>query len=164
MSNQVTDLFPEPASSDFKKKLPELLAAKGYEDQALTIIGGMKVTFRARQVDDECPMFCEGGKHIHGQRHRATFARIVKGRVKTLSMFFWNSYADAQKAKLPTAYDVLACLTKNDPGKFEDFCGDYGYEEDSRKAEQTYKAVVKEWKKVEKFFSESEIRLLQEIA
>ena len=54
----------------------------------------------------------------------------------------------------PTAYDILACLTKYDPGTFEDFCSDYGYDEDSRKAESTYKAVCKEWRNVERVFGD----------
>ena len=35
----------------------------------------------------------------------------------------------------PTAYDVLTCLTKFDPHAFESFCGDFGYDMDSRAAE-----------------------------
>ena len=31
--------------------------------------------------------------------------------------------------KEPTAYDVLACVTKYDVGTFEEFCDEFGYEE-----------------------------------
>lgn len=54
----------------------------------------------------------------------------------------------------PTAYDILACLTKGDPGTFEDFCWGYGYDTDSRKAERIYKAVCKEWRNVERVFGD----------
>lgn len=63
----------------------------------------------------------------------------------------------------PTAYDVLACLTKYDPGTFENFCGEYGYDNDSRKAEKVYKAVVNEWQNVAMLFTDTEIEQLQEI-
>lgn len=63
----------------------------------------------------------------------------------------------------PTAYDVLAYLTKNDPGTFEDFCSTYGYDEDSRKAEKIYNAVLDEWKNVCALFTDGEIEQLQEI-
>jgi hypothetical protein len=63
----------------------------------------------------------------------------------------------------PTAYDVLACITKYEPGDFEQFCGDFGYDMDSRKGEKIYKAVCKEWQKVSSFFTEAEINELQEI-
>ena len=60
----------------------------------------------------------------------------------------------AQEDTPPTLYDILSCLTKYDPHTFENFCADYGYNTDSRKAEKTYKAVVKEWKQVEALFSD----------
>jgi hypothetical protein len=63
----------------------------------------------------------------------------------------------------PTAYDVLACLTKYDPGTLEDFCGDFGYDVDSKKAEKIYEAVKDEWKNVCMLFTDEEIEKLQEI-
>lgn len=64
---------------------------------------------------------------------------------------------------VPTAYDVLACLTKYDPQTFEDFCSEYGYDSDSRTAEKTYKAVKKEWQGISKLFNEAELDKLREI-
>ena len=63
----------------------------------------------------------------------------------------------------PTAYDILTSLTKNDPGTFENFCGDFGYDTDSRSAEKVYRAVCDEWLNVSRLFNDSEIELLQEI-
>lgn len=57
-------------------------------------------------------------------------------------------------SKEPTMYDVLACLTKSDPGTFEDFCDEFGYDTDSRRAERTYKAVCKEYAAVERLFGD----------
>lgn len=65
--------------------------------------------------------------------------------------------------KQPTAYDVLACLTKNEVGSFEDFCADYGYDTDSRKAEKIYQAVLNEWNNIKMLFTDKEIEELQEI-
>lgn len=65
--------------------------------------------------------------------------------------------------KAPDAYSVLACLTKYDVGTFEDFCGEFGYDTDSRKAKKTYKAVREEYLNVCALFSHDEIELLQEI-
>ena len=64
----------------------------------------------------------------------------------------------------PTAYDVLACLTKYDPDTFENFCSEYGYDEDSRKAEKIYNAVLDEWRNVCALFTDEEIEQLQEIS
>jgi hypothetical protein len=54
----------------------------------------------------------------------------------------------------PDMYSVLACMTKYDVGSFEDFCNEFGYDEDSRTAERTYKAVCKEFKAVDRLFSD----------
>jgi hypothetical protein len=63
----------------------------------------------------------------------------------------------------PTAYDVLACLQKYEVGTFENFCGEFGYDEDSRTAERLYKAVCKEFDDVERLWSVDEIEQLQKI-
>lgn len=68
------------------------------------------------------------------------------------------------KARTVSAYDLLACIQKYDPGTFENFCGDFGYDTDSRKAESTYHAVQKEYQKVSRFFTDAELVELQEIA
>ena len=64
---------------------------------------------------------------------------------------------------VPSAYDVLACIEKYEVTYFEDFCSNYGYDTDSRKAYKTYKAVKREWENVKKLFSEDQLELLREI-
>ena len=64
---------------------------------------------------------------------------------------------------MPTAYDVLTCLQKSDPGTFEDFCSEYGYDSDSRKAEKTYFAVQNEYSGLRKIFSLVELDEMSEI-
>lgn len=64
----------------------------------------------------------------------------------------WRDYSIKRTKKTPTLYDILACLTKSDPGSFKDFCGDFGYEEDSRKAFDVYIAIQKEWEQVDNLF------------
>jgi len=64
----------------------------------------------------------------------------------------------------PSEYDILACLTKYDPGTFEDFCDNFGYDFDSRNAEKIYKAVLREWDNINTMYSDEEIELLQEIS
>jgi len=65
--------------------------------------------------------------------------------------------------KTPNAYDILSCLTKYDPGSFEDFCSEYGYDEDSRKVEKIYNEVVKEYTQLCTLFTDSEMEEMQEI-
>lgn len=63
----------------------------------------------------------------------------------------------------PTAYDVLVCLIKSDPGTIDDFQIDYGYsDEKASKVIKTYNAVVDEWKNVRRLFWDV-LEKLQEI-
>ena len=64
---------------------------------------------------------------------------------------------------IPSAYDILSCLTKYDPGDFENFCGDLGYDTDSRAAEKTYRAVKAEYGNLCMLFSGKELELMQKI-
>jgi hypothetical protein len=83
----------------------------------------------------------------------------------------WNLQSDFGNVKTdhivrpvkPSEYSILSCLTKYDPGSFEDFCNEFGYDEDSRTAERTYNAVVKEWLNVCMIWTDDEIEELQEI-
>ena len=85
-------------------------------------------------------------------------------RMELNSQFMNNGKSDTIHYPVaPTVYDVLACLTKSDPGTFENFCSEYGYDEDSRKAEKIYNAVLDEWKNVCALFTDGEIEQLQEI-
>lgn len=61
----------------------------------------------------------------------------------------------------PTAYDVLACLTKYDVGDFEEFCAEFGYDvyDDNylgynHKSKEIYKAVKDEYKHVLRMFGD----------
>lgn len=64
---------------------------------------------------------------------------------------------------IPNTYDVIDCLEKYDVGTFEDFCSEFGYDEDSRRAERIYIAVVKEFKELQKIFSEEQLEILRDI-
>ena len=58
----------------------------------------------------------------------------------------------------PTAMNVLNCLASDAAGwdnapNFEDWCGEYGFDTDSRKAERAFNAVEKQSRKLEAFLS-----------
>ena len=70
----------------------------------------------------------------------------------------------AQLKKIaPSPYDILAALQSHEVGTFENFCGDFGYDNDSRKAEGIYKAVLDEYNNLKMLYSDSELEKLQEI-
>ncbi len=63
----------------------------------------------------------------------------------------------------PTEYDILACITKYDPDTFENFCSEFGYDTDSRKAEDIYEAVKDEYLNICRLFNEDELNEMAEI-
>ena len=74
-----------------------------------------------------------------------------------------NDLARLKADAVPNEYDVLACLEKYDPGTFEDFCSEFGYDEDSKTAERIYIAVIKQYKDLTKIFTEEQMEELSEI-
>lgn len=131
-----------------------------YTEKAEKFLKEHDISFSAVMKGDKCPLWCKGD-HIHGERYFITLKR--KGTKQRYSLSFWNSLNDMQTGKKPIAYDVLAAIQKYDPQSLEEFCQEYGYYTDSIEANKVYKAVVKEWQSVAKFFSLSELEELREI-
>lgn len=125
-----------------------------YEKQARDFLDKTNTSFDAE--------FKKHGKHFEGDKQERDVYTITLTRGKrTFSFDFGQSIAN--RGVKPTPYDVLACLQKYDVGSFEDFCAEYGYDADSRKAERIYEAVLNEFKNVQALWSDEEIELLQEI-
>lgn len=78
-------------------------------------------------------------------------------------LFLAKKYSGMKPVR-PKPYDVLACVTDSDPGSFGDFCGDFGMDDDSIRALNTYHAVVKDWSEVRRFFKPEEMEELQAIS
>lgn len=134
------------------------MTTTNYQQQANDFLQATGTTFKAR--------FAAFKKHFaEDTQYRDVFRCTLKNDKHTFRFNFGQSTNDSTSdgGNPPTAYDALACLTKYDPGTFENFCGDFGYDEDSRKAFKTYKAVKREWENVAKLFSTEQIELLQEI-
>lgn len=74
----------------------------------------------------------------------------------------FKDYWIAQAKVPPTLYDVLSCITKYDPGTFNEFCSEFGYNNDSLKDFATYQDVCKEYENVYRLFSDC-LDELQEI-
>lgn len=82
---------------------------------------------------------------------------------ETMYERYKSNFAKGRKKETPTAYDLLACIEKNEPGTFTDFCSDFGYDTDSRRAFDVYQAVQEEYSKIRRFFTAAEIEELQEV-
>lgn len=74
-----------------------------------------------------------------------------------------GDYKKNENYSAPSSYDILTCLTKYNPGSFENFCSEFGYDIDSKRAEKTYHAVVKEYTDLCTLYSDEELQILAEI-
>jgi hypothetical protein len=107
--------------------------------------------------------FYEYGKYFDDDKESRNIYKVTLRRNKKSYTFkFGQSINNTGKGIEPTAYDVFSCIQKYDVGSFEDFCSEFGYDTDSRKAEKTYKAVLKEFENVDRLFSDV-MEKLQEI-
>lgn len=129
-----------------------------YDQMAYSFLRRHNITWSTR--------FVEHGLHFGSDaENRDIFnVRFSRGK-KRLVLRFGQSIAnsDGRGSIPPTPYDVLASITKYPPGDFENFCADYGYDNDSISALNTYKLVSREWDKVSAFFTSSELEELAEI-
>lgn len=92
--------------------------------------------------------FVENSKNLYSTSSR--FADIKKTRQMTL---FYSQGLGIQGE--PTLESVLGCLLSDsfsfsNGDTFKDFCENYGYDYDSRKAEKTYQATIKQTSKLKK--------------
>src|SRR4030095_10369007 len=126
--------------------------------------------------------------HIHGQHYQLTLERQRGTYRKLIVVDYWNSYHDAmiskgmvenrfakvvadqirratwdeRKAAKVHAADVLGCCEMFAPSSFEDWCSDFGYDSDSRKAESIYRAVQEQAEDFQRMFTSEELTELSE--
>ncbi len=133
-----------------------------YEKQAVNFLKRNNIRFSVLRTTVET---CEWDNKSHYRHYVRFYNRNTK---KSMSVRFFSSLQDFwDMNEKCTAYDVLACIQKYDVGTIDDFVSEFGYSfntwEDVRKAEKTYRAVVHEYKGVERVFGDC-LEELREIA
>jgi hypothetical protein len=114
-------------------------------------IADRKITMFAARTDSNPNM--DGGENMD---HWRCVLRFGKRRMTVLF-----SMGVGHNGKEPTAADVLDCLASDAAGivnarSFEDWCRDYGYDSDSRKAERTFKVCEREAEKLRRFLGDAD--------
>lgn len=142
-----------------KRRKKKKMKTEDYQQQAKDALSkcGATMTIKLSNTK-ECPWEDDTQKRDHN--HYRVTIKTLKGQY---TFDFWGSANDCQQGRDPSEYDVLACLEYNTPESFEEFCSEYGYDTDSRKAEKTWKACLRQSKALRRIFTESAIELLQEI-
>lgn len=158
----------------FKTTTEQLRKVKSGEIDAITLVNMDAVKVEYDKVADAYVQETKKMKYnvsrferkvldYHFERLAGIFSKRIQNKAIELSNMLDYAALPQDTIQYPNAYDILTCITKNDPETFEDFCSNFGYDEDSRTAERTYHAVVAEWAGVSKLWSEEEITNLQEI-
>lgn len=83
------------------------------------------------------------------------------------SMTTYFSKGIGHEGKKPTAIEILGSLASDAQGidrDFEDWCGDYGYEADPRKARRIYNVIVKQTERLKAFLGTELFETLMEEA
>lgn len=127
---------------------------ENYQEQATKFLKNTNTKFKAKYFD-------YAYYFPQDKEQREIYKITLKTPKGSYTFKFGQSIAS--QGEEPTPYDVLACLTKYDVGSFEEFCSEFGYDTDSRAADRTFKAVVKEWENISRIYTEEQIELLQEI-
>lgn len=130
----------------------ETLEAQGLYNKGAYVIAN-EIGLKMQILSSEYKLHFDGDK----QKRYVFKIKLIKGG-KQYTFEFGQSISEGSNE--PTLYDVLTCLTKYDPETFEDFCENYGYDTDSRKAEKVYKEVVKEFNNMQRLFTNEELELL----
>ena len=126
--------------------------------------GGRSYTFNFGQSIAHSGRYMVGykmaGNHIHRDAKPFNDHKEAKR-----ALFFGQGMRIIPNPKFeePSAYSVLACLQKYDVGSLEDFCGEFGYDTDSKEADKIYEAVKDEYMNVSRLFSEAELEEMREI-
>jgi len=114
----------------------------------------------------EYKLFCQPyGLITLTEEEKKEYKYVKKAIAKKIGSTYLQNheYCQNKDFQAPTAYDILACLTKYDPETFEDFCLNYGYDTDSRQAEKIYNAVQNEYNNLKMLYSDDELALMAEI-
>jgi hypothetical protein len=92
---------------------------------------------------------------------------VYKFTIKTARGQYTGTFGQsiACQGEEPRAYDILSCIGADaySPDTFEDFCAEFGYDTDSRKAEKIFHTVQKEVAGLRRIFTDKQIEQLSAI-
>lgn len=141
--------------STLKKLVREYIENSQYEKAASLVQDELEIGFKVE--------FKEHGFHFQDDKYKRDIYIITLSRgTRSYSIKFGQSIFNSGKE--PTIYSVLSCLTKHDPGDLQNFCDEFGYDIDSKKAEKIYNAVLDEFNNMKMLFCDYELEILQGIS
>ena len=117
-------------------------------------IARLGVTATAEMVDRN--------PHMDGSDQMDNYRVLLRHGRKQMTVYFSMGLALGRE---PSAEDVLDCLASDASGvdnasSFEDWCGEYGYDTDSRKAERIFKVCERQAAKLRNFLGQDDYEAL----
>lgn len=116
----------------------------------------------------------KGGKALRmtmeqrGMAQRKTEQPHIRWAAHMLEAWAGTCAAIANAAGVaPDVGEVLGCVARDGEAinqTFEDWCGEFGYDSDSRKAEETYNACIAEGRKLRRILTPAQISQLAELS
>lgn len=128
-----------------------------YEKQAVKFMDKYGVTLEMKRLGRKQHFPSDKRNNTWRDVYAVTLAKT--GRPEPMRFRFGASIHSTENGYMPTAYDILSCLTKYDVGSFEEFCSEFGYETNSRTAVRIYKAVKHEYAECLRLFGPESIKL-----
>jgi hypothetical protein len=125
-----------------------------YQQQASDFLAKHGISFSFKLANTKRPSWDNGRQCNH-------FIVTFRKGTRRVSFDFFDSTRNFEKGiKELDAYSVLACCSSElyCPDTFEEFCNEFGYDNDSRQAEKTFKALSKFSAKLQKFFFTKQMR------
>ncbi len=129
-----------------------------YDKHAEDFLKRFNISLKVKRSGNSAPPWKENGKS-HGYRYLVTLSRGELGcDYREVKFPFWDSIAAREKGEELTPYGVLACISGDIyyPDTFEEFCSEYGYDADSRKAEATFNRCHEFAIRLREFFATDE--------
>jgi len=87
----------------------------------------------------------------------------LKRGQRTYTFDFWDSVYNKEREEKLSKYSVLSSLEIHEEESFEDFCRNFGYNNDSIKAKNTHESVKLQSLNIQRLLSDEEIKKLREI-
>lgn len=107
------------------------------------------LTMKATRIKERADEWARGDHEKYWSKDARHFSCLIKYGRRTMTVEF--SQGSAHKVD-PTLSDVLDCLASDidglTGGSFRDWCHEYGYDEDSRRAERMYRAICEQDKDI----------------
>jgi hypothetical protein len=140
------------------KKQNQVKTTNEYDIQADKFLTDSGINLTIKPGPFKSPIWAEIGED-HGNHY---VVRMDRAGNHPISFSFWGSIADKRAGEHPTAYDVLACISHDTycPDTFDEFCAEYGYNKESRKARATWKHCVAFSQRLQAFFTHEEVEHL----